>query len=227
MRTTKRTTVIERNQPWYGKYTTKVSFRMPYAAALRLSNHKQIDKQMKIRREWANEMMKPGYGSWEWLVSEGTITDEVIAHLHTLFDFLKNQKDYRTIIDQHIVNLYTNSEDTIKELMDFSFVNSVDIVKLIVIGTADSIILKRSKFLYRTYFRYHSCKSDEITSIMNYLSSQEDIQLSPHLQWIQKHGLKTLRNHSFFDHMSPNTAYMLHLINPSIIRKTLTIKSNK
>lgn len=222
-----------RNTAWFNQYTIKISFELVQAQLVRCQSHRDIDRRVRLQREWANALATTEHNSWSWAVGYYNTSDQDIAAIHKLHDFMKKHKDYRAVTEYNQISFYTNSEKFVDKLLKLKFLKLKNITRITVIGQPNTIRRKNSKFQYRSYFCHCECTPTEINSINHYLLAQEDIKVSPGLEWslsrskIHAHKNKVLCSHYFFDHITLGTAQIMNLLKPGIIRKTVTIISDK
>lgn len=206
---------------------------MPEAHSLRHYSHDAIDHSIEIRRKWSKKInfggSWSGVGAWNLI----NVTDEDISDLHDLLDFfLQDSRDKKTVFSTHYLYFYTNDLDLLQDLSDrISSTNSGKVIesyRVDLVGQPGSVGLKDPKHQYRTYFKHRQLSEKQAVTIKRFLDSQTEIKLSPTLRsWTNTQNWFYSSANYFFDHDDMGVVYMLALINPDIIRKTMPIISTK
>lgn len=218
--------IIQRPDLWFGRFNYCIRFYAREAGALREFDHKKIDRNIRVRREWG--LLSPNYGgSWR-RTSALAITDQDVVTLHQLCDFFtQDNRDRRITISGHTVYVYTNDLQLSQDLQDKVGISVFYIQQLELIGTPGTIKLKKSDYQYRTYFKSVNLTSKSAESLRQFMSNQQDIRIGPGLQdWARRRGLYTM-DYFFIDHNNPSIISMMGLIVPGVARKTVPIITDK
>lgn len=224
-----RITTYKRNSPWFGRFFYNVNFTIPEAAALRGLSHPEIDKVIRLRREWGRGSTNYG-GSWRhW--NPGLITDKNVNDLHELCDFFQNDDaDRKITLSSDSVYVYTSDTALLARLMDLDVLKNVPMFvgQVEIVGAPGTIQLKKSDHTLRSYFRPMRTTLESGISIRKFLQAQQDIRLSPGLKnWVNRPSWSWIQDHYFIDHNNTATISMLALIAPRLVRRTLPIVADK
>jgi len=130
----------------------------------------------------------------------------------------------RTAVSNNIVWVYSNDLEFLKELADSEeYDRRPEITEVHLDRPRDSIMLKKSDYQYRTYFRDCNLTLANRQYLQNWIHNQQGIRLSPGLQeWIT-HDWRNLYSNYFFDHSDMRLTQVLGLIVPQAIKTTKTI----
>ncbi len=191
--------------------------------ALRELDHQTVDRILDHRSDW--QRRRPNFGgSWR---SRREINDSDRANCHTLCDYLLKLTDYKLVISSDWGYLYANDLDKIREMETLGCLSPVHIKKSVQDRPRDTLLIRNSKHEYRSYFRAGRLEEPERTSLLSYLSNQQDLRISPGLQSFINKGYTYLDSNGFVDHNTMGEIMMLNLIRPRAIRKTVKLIRDK
>lgn len=220
--------IQSRPQLWHGRYDHCVRFSMPEASVLRYLDHKRIDKAIRVRREWGKRMMS-NPGSWVLSWHRTQITDQHVADLHAMCDFLlEDSRDRKIMISGDVVHVYTTDATLIEDVMALPYVNNAYHRQIQAVGQPNTVQLKHPRHAWRSYFRQRLMTVEQKNSIVKFLTAQPDVRLSPSMKWFLTADHQTrMYDYYFVDHDDAGFITMLSLIAPGIIRRTLPITADK
>lgn len=226
-----RTKIVKRTGAWYGKFGYCLTFHLEEAYALRNLNHSNIDRVLEIRAGWGRRMITTNYGgSWRGSWVPLNITEDTKKNLHTMCDFfLEEKSEYKMMIASDWVHVYTNDLDLLGRISDLSWLvrGKMCFSHHSTVGEPGTVYLKRARYQHRSYFRYVKQEPEQANHLRKFLVAQENIRMSPSLQyWLQQES-RTLYGYFFIDHDDAGVLIMLGLLDPRIIRKTLRISTDK
>lgn len=215
--------ITHSDQLFFDLYEYSVSFHLPEAASLRKLTHEYITDSLNIRRQWASAVAT----KWGRLVP--SITKEVEDNLHCLCDFLTAELDYKMYTGSDILRIYTNSVDLLSRIDQHEFLKHKKYSQVIVDRPRGTLMLKKSKYKHRVYFRSMKITGVARVSLKNFLTTQSnDIRLSPSLtDWLRNEKYVRVWESFFVDYNTETWPTMLSLVCPGVIRKTLEIITTK
>lgn len=133
------------------------------------------------------------------------------------------------VIDWSRLNIYCNDLSLVADIenlmlnLEFSK-HDMQLISCKLVGTPGAIILRESKFKYRTYLRTAGSKAS--VSVCKWLQNQGDtIGLAPSLQQRLQDPDAGLLRHHYFDHNDPKILSFLDLVQPKSYRKTYKIET--
>ena len=218
---------VYRNTLWYDRYQLCLHFHLREASCLRGWSHKEIDRVIQIRQQWQRRINFGG--SWQGHGFRNEMDPVDIENLHSMVDFVKQiQDDHKITISGNHVYVYTNSWPLINTILDLDFVDRLrsSLREAVAQGQSGTVRLRDPQFQNRSFFRYQALTTQQAQSLQQFLLNQDDIGLSPTLRrWCETpitHGQRT-QDYWFFDHDGQGTVYMMSLIVPRLIRRTLPV----
>lgn len=124
--------------------------------------------------------------------------------------------------------VYSNHEPLLEQLTNLPFLQHVKTTEANVILPRDVVLLKNSRYQFRSYFSGRWFNKEEVTAIKNFLSSRGK-------QFRTTTGVKSRLNGKFFypsnwmfvDHQDERDVFLLNLVVSQCIRKTLPIQTAK
>jgi hypothetical protein len=167
-------------------------------------------------------------GSWRDGWEPVRITDENVMALHSMCDFLLADTTPRKIMisDNHLY-VYANDLAIYQTIVDTGLALFTELSEIQLIGIPDTVHLKRSDHVMRSYLRSRKLENATAASLRKWLVAQESVRLSPSLRyWCENEG-RWLFTYYFLDHDSTSTVDMLQLVAPGIVRCTLPIVTDK
>jgi len=215
-----------RTDPWHGKYHHCIRMYLMEATALKSSDHSGIDRRISVRRDWGRKFTRnPGSWNVSWHASE--ITDQDLANLHTVYDFLAPYRDHNKFMTSgDWLYIYTNDQSLIDAVCDLGISpRPVKITECALQGEPGTVCLKNPQNQYRSYFRYRKLTPSIAQSLRSYLGNQESIRMSPSLRdWVDRSSWDSIQDHLFFDHNDHGVINMLALIVPNIHKENTTYR---
>ena len=213
-------TPVLKDRLFYDQYQYCISFHLVDANALRTNKplcHKDIDANI-ARRE-----------SWRVRFGHKTVTKDEIDRLHTTCDVLSTAVGaYKKVIYSNHLYVYSNELALLQSLNDLDFVKYPILTKAQVILPRDTIILKKPKYNFRTYFKMRGVTKQQIETLNDFFNlNKELIKPSPSLRYSLARSTHWLMDYQFADHSDPKLITVINLICPGITRKTLNIMAAK
>jgi len=129
----------------------------------------------------------------------------------------------RTAVSGNTVWVYSNDIDFLQSLADSDYNRRPELIKVHLDRPRDTVMLKKSDYQFRTYFRDCNITSENRQYLENWIHNQQDIRLSPGLQEWRTNNWRNLYSNYFFDHNDIRLTQMLGLILPRAIKTTKTI----
>jgi len=129
----------------------------------------------------------------------------------------------RTAVSGNTVWVYSNDIDFLQSLADSDYNRRPELIKVHLDRPRDTVMLKKSDYQFRTYFRDCNITAENRQYLQNWIHNQQDIRLSPGLQEWRTNNWRNLYSNYFFDHNDIRLTQMLGLILPRAIKTTKTI----
>jgi hypothetical protein len=129
----------------------------------------------------------------------------------------------RTSVSGSTAYVYSNNVDFLKSLTDSDYIHRSEITEVQLDRPRDTVMLRKSDYQYRTYFRDCNITSDNRQYLYNWIHNQQDIRLSPGLKEWLTNNWRNLYSNYFFDHNDIRLTQLLGLILPRAIKTTKTI----
>lgn len=226
------------NQPFYGLYEYSFRFRVTEVASFQSFQgnapiqrddlivsitNKYLSRRNRINTWYMNHSISPG----RITASSNEIRDREINDLIKLLDILY---PYRSSIKLNLSGdyayLFTNDINLIKRINNEPYVRYGKITRANVVCEPNSIAIRNNSYLYRSYIQELRLEKSEKVTIKNVLDNQENIKLSDSFnRWLTT-DWKWSRRYFFIDHNDDKLQLLLGLVNPKLIRKTLSIINN-
>ena len=205
-----------RDRLYYDQYRYCVSFQLSHSGRSRSLDPEKIRASVMF----ANAIT--------WGGSQKVhITQE--QNLLKCAEILSNSNhDYKRIVYADWQYVYSNHEPLLEQLASLSFLKNVKTTQAQAILPRDVVLLKNSRYQFRSYFSGRWFNKEEVSAIKNFLSSRgKQFRTTP--------GVRSRLNGDFFypndwmfvDHHSQQDAFMLNLVVSQCIRKTLPIQTAK
>lgn len=181
-----------------------------------LSIRRDLESKISYKRSTFRSIRDPD--SRYWFGQTHTLELKDLAEiLH------KNRSKIKLMISGSWAYVYSDDLDFLERLSLLEYTNYPSLKKITVNRPKGTVLLKNSAHSLRTYFADIWLTANEKESIVAFLTSQADIRLSPALdRWCKNNTLWSQRNH-FIDYSLASFPLSLQLINPRLIRKTMTI----
>lgn len=218
-----------RTELYYGQYRWCLRGYQSEFHCLREPSHARIDNIMRARREWGRKIHQRQPGSWYW--SQLQITDQDVANLHSMCDFLlEDDSERKLVIAGSWFYFYTNDLSFVKAVMGLPWLDQdrLQWSEVELYGQPDTIVRHEPRHRMRSYLRSMILDERKRTTLVNILQQQQDIHLSPGLrQWIEHPRWIRVLDYHFIDHDDSGIITLLGLIEPRLIRRTLPIVAHK
>ena len=135
---------------------------------------------------------------------------------------------YKKVIYSNHLYVYSNELALLQSLNDLDFVKYPILTEAQVILPRDTIILKKPKYNFRTYFKMRGVTKQQIETLNDFFNlNKELIKPSPSLRYSLARSTHWLMDYQFADHSDPKLITVINLICPGITRKTLNIMAAK
>lgn len=217
-----------RNKLYFDKYRYCLQFYFPELSSIRGKTHSSVDHALDSRA-WARQVNFGG--SWHYGVNIPEITDEIRADCHLLCAFFIGvSNDYKLTISMDTGYFYTNHLQDVTDLLNFPCVMLEQLRESITDIPKNSIVIKNSQHLLRTYFKsQHLSSNEQKTNLKNLLLNQPEVRLSPGLlEWFTRYEFsKYIADNYFIDHNDTGILTMIGLVCPIKIKRTLNIIRDK
>jgi hypothetical protein len=207
-----------RGRLYYNQYQYSVSFALP--GAHRVRNYKDVDTILASVRLYN---LNIGTRSWQ-----NPILASQLENLVTISQLLQTSAEpYKHISSYDQIYIYTNDVALLETISQSPAVTDAKYSQAVVDLPSDVVVLKRSKYQYRTYFTSKLISTESSTRVSNFLLDRTDCyRFTPGL----KHMLQTrkqmyFREYYFVDHNGPGDMLMLAMVCPGVVRKTMPIQT--
>lgn len=224
---------VAKDRLFYNQFNYCLGFYLDEVNCLRVLDHDHIDILIQRRIQWREVAQQ------RWISGRHTgtiisrrwkdITDKTITDLHDLADIMiKTPAQFKLVVSSNQAHVYTN---------DLKLVDRLDLLEMLFRKTysvahitrpKNTIALKKSKYQYRSYFKFHSVTLEQKSNLIKFFKNQQDyMRLSPGLQsWLEQTSSR-VQDYFFIDHDSETWLSMLSLIHPGLVRKTMKIITDK
>lgn len=214
---------------WFGQYATCIQTKMPEASALQGLTHNSIDSSIVAREQYRNYIRTQQPGSWAAYTqvnSATKISASDVHNLHLMCDVLTSYAgQYRlTNMGLDYLYIYTNNVELISTIKQLPYITNCKLTQISrVTGKPGTVRLKKSFYQYRSYFRTTRCTEQQLHSLSNFLNAQTNVSMCKSLIDRFNRNSPFIKEYYFFDHNDQQIPFMLNLIIPRIVSKTLTI----
>jgi hypothetical protein len=221
---------VNKDRLYYDQFRYCLGFSLSEVTALRSLDHDEIDFAIERRKAWRQSSQKRWGNNRSKFVpamqhSFPEITDQVVQNLHTLANLLTaTTAEFKLVISVNRAWIYSNNLKLLNQLNTLEFLADKHYSQAQVTRPKNTIQLKKSKFAYRSYFRFGKLTSQQVNNLAGFFENhQEHIRISPALlQWTAMPSTR-FQDYFFIDHDSPSWLVMISLIHPGLVRKTLDI----
>lgn len=142
--------------------------------------------------------------------------------------FLDCAEPYKRIVYSNWQYVYTNHEPLLHELATRSYLTHIKPTQAVVTLPRDVVLLKNSKYQYRSYFASRWFNRDEVLAIKNFLKSRKSqFKTTPNVTTRLNGDFFYPGSHLFVDHNDEKDAFLLNMVVSKCIRKTLPIQIAK
>ena len=207
-----------RSRLYYNQYQYSASFALP--GAHRVRNYKNEDTIIASVRHYNSNVVTRTWGD--------LISDVQLGNLLAISQLLKTSSEsYKYISCFNWMYIYTNDVALLEAISQSPAVTDAKYSQAVVDLPSDVVVLKQSKYQYRTYFKSKSVSTEASARVRKFLLDRTDCyRFTPGL----KHMLQTrqqmyFRDYYFVDHNGPGDMLMLAMVCPGIVRKTMPIQT--
>ena len=207
-----------RSRLYYNQYQYSVSFALP--GAHRVRNYKNEDTIVASVRDYNSNVVTRSWG-------DPILASQLENHL-TISRLLKTSaKPYKHISSYDWMYIYTNDVALLETIAQSPAVTDAKYSQAVVDLPNDVVLLKQSKYQYRTYFKSTSISTESSTRVKSFLLDRTDCyRFTPGLKYmLQTRKQMYFRDYHFVDHHDPGDMLMLAMVCPGIVRKTMPIQT--
>lgn len=219
----------QRAEFYYGHYRWCLRGYLPEMHCLRELSHSRIDTIMAARREWGRKIQLRQPGSWYW--SQLDITQDDVANLHAMCDFLlEDDRERKLVISGSWFYIYSNDQSLLETMAALPWLpqDRLQLTEIELYGQPNTVTRKHVRHRMRSYFRSMILDDRRRTTLGTILKRQPDVRLSPSLQhWVDHPRWSRTLDYHFIDHDDSGIITLLSLIEPRLIRRTLPIVAHK
>ncbi len=208
-----------RSTLYYRDYCYAMNFYIREAGALRVLDHKYIDRHVQSRYtspRWTNRWGEPGP------------QPEQIANLHDMCDRLSALKEaHKKMVYSSHVYLYSSNLEDLESIANVPYIQLKEITRAQVSLPENVVLLKEPKRKFRTYLKDCWVPESQSPILRKFLLSRRDCyDFTPLFKSRLEHWDRFYTmSHFFIDHDDPKDLLMLELVVPGLIRKTLPIQA--
>lgn len=221
---------VNKDRLYYDQFRYCLGFSLNEITALRSLDHDEIDATIERRKAWRQSSQKRWGNNRPKFVpvmraSFPEITDEVVQNLHALADLLTAAAaEFKLVISVNRAWIYSNNLKFLNQLDALECLANKHYSQAHVTRPKNTIQLKKSKFAYRSYFRFGKLTSQQVSNLTGFFENhQEHIRISPALlEWTAMPSTR-FQDYFFIDHDSISWLTVISLIHPGLVRKTLDI----
>lgn len=228
--------VVDCDRKFYDHFDYSTYISLKGMSCLRRDKTQSLPNSSEIVRRWGFRRWSRVYvarmkglnnvGSWNLPSSEAADTDG-LNRLISFRDWLDTiSGNYKLVVGQDHGYFYTNDLEEIRKLVDGFDIAVADLRRANVVFPRDTVTLNNSQHNYRSYFRERWLERDKCQLVAQYLLSQQHMRLAPSLRdWAQKTSRSSsyTRSHWFVDHSDARDLFMMELVVPNLVRKTIPI----
>lgn len=220
------TKTVGRDRLYFDQYQYCLHFRMEELCCVREMDHAYIDRNIDHKNTWRQR--SPNFGG-SWVSRRGNITEEQRSNCHAMLDYLQSQQDYKITISMDWGYLYTNSMSLIEKTAQLPYVLALRLTEAKIDRPKGTLHIQNSQHELRTYFRAQRLEERQRHSVVDFLTAQQNIRLSPSLlEFIRRDQKHYYINENFFiDHDGMGIITMLNLVLSRATRKTLKLIRDK
>ena len=207
-----------RSRLYYNQYQYSASFALP--GAHRVRNYKNEDTIVASVRDYNSNVVTRTWG-------DPILYSQLENHL-TISRLLKTSSEpYKHISSYDWMYIYTNDVALLEAISQSPAVTDAKYSQAVVDLPNDVVLLKHSKYQYRTYFKSMSISTESSTRVRNFLLDRTNCyRFTPGLKYmLQTRKQMYFRDYYFVDHHDPGDMLMLALVCPGIVRKTMPIQT--
>ena len=227
MSTTLQFKTRNRDRLFFDQFQYALRCEIPHITAIRnytgdfVTDSVQTQRMLEMMKRWHSHVHVVDY---EYGTKNRFMTtkerDDVLDFLSRL---CAAPELIRTSVSGSTAYVYSNNLDFLTGLTDSDYIHSPEITEAQLSRPRDTVMLRKSDFQYRTYFRDCNITSENRQYLENWIRNQQHIRLSPGLQEWLTNNWRNLYSNYFFDHNDIRLTQMLGLILPRAIKTTKTI----
>jgi len=218
--------LVVKDRLFYSQFEYCIRFHLEEVNCLRTLDHAQIDRMIERRIAWRSisQTMHSSTPTTVLSNQSNKITETTVENLHKLADvLLTTPATFKLVVSSFTGYVYTNDLALINTVSKLPGVLYTEYTRAIVGRPKNTIQLKDPRHQWRSYFKIGKLTTEQKTQLVNFLTSQSDIRISPALaQWIDLKFTRT-QDYFFVDYNTTSWLTMLSLVAPGLIRKTLQI----
>jgi len=219
-----------RDRLFYDQWEYCLGFSLDEVNALRELDHDRIDRILRHRRQWREQVSKrwaSGVMGHAGIMRtpQKVITSEVVANLHKFCDLLlTTEYKFKLVLSTTTAWIYTNDVDFLLELDQIEYLKHKHYTQAVVARPKNTITLKNPKNRYRSYLKHIKLTSEEKQQLCSFLTNQADtIRISPAMRrWTEQLYHRT-QDYFFIDYDTESWLVLLSLVHPGLIRKTMEL----
>ena len=222
--------LVVKDRLFYSQFEYCIRFHLEEVSCLRTLDHAQIDRMIERRIAWRRIDQTLTHSKSANIVStmlsnrSSKITETTVENLHALAEvLLTTPAAFKLVVSSFTGYVYTNDLALIDTVSKLPGVLYTEYTRAVVGRPKNTIRLKDPQHQWRSYFKIGKLTTEQKTQLVNFLTSQSDIRISPALtQWIDLKFTRT-QDYFFVDYNTVSWLTMLSLVTPGLIRKTLEI----
>jgi hypothetical protein len=208
-----------RDRLYFDQYQYCVSFELLHSGRSRTL----VESRIRENVHFANTISRSG-ASWH-----KKITEQQEQNLVDCAKIFKNTPhQHKRIVYSHNQYIYTNSPELVQTLLAQPFLSQLRCHQANVVLPRDVVVLKTSKYKFRSFFSNRWFQKHEVEAIRNFLISRGQ-------QFRTTRGVTARLSHEFFypanwmfvDHMDEKDAFLMNIVASQCIRKTMPIEIAK
>jgi len=217
---------VVKDRLFYSQFEYCVRFHLDEVNCLRTLYHAQIDRMIESRIAWRSisQTMHSSTPTTVLSNQSNKITKTTVENLHKLADvLLTTPATFKLVVSSFTGYVYTNDLALINTVSKLPGVCYAEYTRAIVGRPKNTIQLQDPRYQWRSYFKIGKLTTEQKTQLINFLTNQPDVRISPALtKWIDLKFTRT-QDYFFIDYNEPAWLTMLSLVTPGLIRKTLQI----
>lgn len=221
---------VVKDRLFYDRFEYCIRFHLEEVNCLRTLDHEQIDRMIERRVAWRSisQTMHSSTPTTVLSNQSNKITETTVENLHVLAEILlTTPAAFKLVVSAFTGYVYTNDLTLIDCVSKLPGVLYAEYTRAVVGRPKNTIQLRNPKYQWRSYFKIGKLTAEQKTQLVNFLTNQPDIRISPALkQWINLKFTRT-QDYFFIDYNTTVWLTMLSLVIPGLIRKTLEIIPTK
>lgn len=176
----------------------------------------QINRRAARVKFWSDRW-NDAYNKTNLAIKQASLNDLAII-------LWPRRSDIKLSLSGSIGYIYSNDLTLLEEIAQKSYVRVWHCKQAIVSLPRDTILLTRSDYTMRSYFKERKLSLDQKRMLLDFLTNQTEIYVTPSLRyWLEKNDRFWTRNYFFIDHNSELIITMMGLVSPGLIGRTFPI----